>query len=78
VVEDVLGEGDRVVIRFRMVGTHSGPLNMVRFQLPASGRAVDVEHIHVYRLAGGRIVEHWAGRDDGAFFRQLGLAPRPV
>jgi steroid delta-isomerase-like uncharacterized protein len=77
-VEDVIGEDDRVVVRGRMSGTHTGPFDMVRFQLPATGKAVDVEHLHVFRIAGGRIAEHWAGRDDIAFQRQLGLAPKPV
>jgi steroid delta-isomerase-like uncharacterized protein len=72
-LEDLIAEGDRVVARITMTGTHTGPLAMARFPLEATGRAVEVEQVHVYRLAGGRIVEHWAGRDDFGMLRQLGV-----
>lgn len=77
-VEDTLGEGDRVVVRGRIKGTHRGNLDMARLQLPATGKSMEVEQIHIFRAAGGRLVEHWGQIDHVAFMRQLGLAPKPV
>jgi steroid delta-isomerase-like uncharacterized protein len=76
--EDFIAEGDRVVCRVRVRGTQTGPLEMKLFPLPASGRQVSTEHIHVFRIAGDRLVEHWAGRDDIAMLRQLGHLPAVI
>ncbi|HEV8245895.1 MAG TPA: ester cyclase [Polyangiaceae bacterium] len=73
--QDVLSEGDRVVCRVGMRGTNTGPLEFLRVPLPATGRKVDSEAIHIFRVAGGKIAEHWAGRDDIAMMRQLGHLP---
>jgi predicted ester cyclase len=37
------------------------------------GVTTAVEMVHIWRLANGRIVEHWAVRDDLALMRQLGV-----
>lgn len=73
--EDLVAEGDRVVARLRMRGTQTGPFEFTRMQLPATGRECDSEQIHVHRIEGGKIVEHWAGRDDFGMMRQLGHLP---
>jgi steroid delta-isomerase-like uncharacterized protein len=73
--EDLIAEGDRVVCRVRVRGTQTGPLEMARLPLPATGRETSTEHIHLFRIADGKIVEHWAGRDDIAMLRQLGHLP---
>lgn len=36
------------------------------------GEPFDVEHINIYRLAVGRIAEHWVVRDDLSMLQQLG------
>lgn len=74
-LEDVVAEGDRVVSRVTMTGTQTGPLEFKYAPFPATGREVVTEQIHVFRVAGGRVVEHWAGRDDIGVMRQLGLSP---
>lgn len=73
--EDLIAEGDRVVCRMRFRGTQTGPLEMTRMPLPATGREVSTEQIHIFRIADGLIVEHWAGRDDIGVLRQLGQLP---
>jgi predicted ester cyclase len=40
----------------------------------ARGRRVEVDHIHVRRVAEGRLAEHWMVRDDLSMLRQLGAA----
>ena len=63
-VEDIVAEGDRVAVRVRMTGTHTGaPL----FGIAAAGRPVDIEQFHFIQSdADGRGLRHWAnvGADD--------------
>ena len=73
--EDVLADGDKVVCRVTLEGTQTGPLAFLRTPLPATGKACKSEQIHIFRVAGGKIVEHWVGRDDIGMLRQLGHAP---
>jgi predicted ester cyclase len=74
--EDLVAEGDRVVARVTMRGTHTGRLGFVRMPLEPTGRAVQTEQVHVFRFAGGVVAEHWAGRDDFGMLRQLGVLER--
>lgn len=73
--EDMIAEGDKVVCRVRVRGTQTGPFEMVRMQLPATGRETSTEQLHVFRVVDGVLVEHWAGRDDMLMLRQLGHVP---
>jgi steroid delta-isomerase-like uncharacterized protein len=73
--EDVIAEGDKVVCRVRVRGTQTGPFEMTVLPLPASGREVSTEQIHLFRISEGRIVEHWGARDDIGMLRQLGHLP---
>jgi steroid delta-isomerase-like uncharacterized protein len=66
-VEDVFGEGDRVALRVTMHATHAREF-MGR---PATGKRFSAKQIHIFRMAGGRIAEHWAARDDLGMMRQI-------
>ena len=66
---DVIAEADKVVIRARVSGRQVGPFA----GMPATGRKFSVEHTHIVRILDGKIVEHWANRDDCGMMRQLGL-----
>lgn len=68
-VEEVIGEGDRVVLRCTLTGTHEGPF----MGIPPTGRRIEVTEIHIYRLVQGKAVEHRVGRDDLGAMRQLGV-----
>jgi steroid delta-isomerase-like uncharacterized protein len=70
-VEDVVSEGDRVVVRWRNRGTHVEPF----LGLPASGRPFDIAGIDIYRVADGRLAEHWHVVDQLAMLTQLGFIP---
>jgi predicted ester cyclase len=54
-LDDLLADGDKVVRRFTLRGTHRRPLLGVE----ASGRPVLLRGIAIDRLAGGRLVESW-------------------
>ncbi len=70
-IDDLIAEGDKVVARTTMRGTQRG----VFFGIPPTGRAVSMVGVHVFRVADGKIAEHWAQRDDLGMMRQLGLQP---
>ena len=79
-VEATLASGPNVVVRARFQGTHDGvgrlPVNGgLMIDVPATGKRMDVQHIHWYVMKDGLIAEHWANRDDIAMMQQLGLLP---
>jgi predicted ester cyclase len=72
-IEDLIAEGDQVVAWIRMTGTMTGQ----RGPVPASGRPIDIRHAQRFRLRNGRIVEHWAVRDDLRAMIQSGVVTPP-
>jgi predicted ester cyclase len=78
VVEDTVAQGDLVALRSTMTGTHDGDFVGPDFVLPPTGKPIRVRHFHMFRVSEGRIVEHWALRDDLGMQRQLGLLPTPA
>jgi steroid delta-isomerase-like uncharacterized protein len=64
----LFAEGNRVVGRYILRGTHQGEF----FGIPPTGNAITVSTIHVFRLDDGKIVEHWGHGDDMGMMRQLG------
>jgi len=71
--EDLFAEGDRVVGRFTLRGTHLGEF----MGIPPTGKQIVVSNIHILRLADGKIVEHWGHGDDMGMMQQLGAMPIP-
>ena len=72
-IEDVIEQGDRVVIRWVATGTHSGELN----GLAPTDRAVTVSGTTIQRVAGGRVAEAWTNWDTLGLLQQIGAAPAP-
>jgi steroid delta-isomerase-like uncharacterized protein len=70
-VEDVIAEGDKVVGRNTVTGTHLGDLR----GLPPTGESVNYNEIFIFRFAGGRIAEIWGVVDVLTQLRQLGAIP---
>ena len=77
----IMAEGDWVVARCMISGTHKG-IGQNPFVhegllagVPPTGKSFKTEHIHIFRMEGGLIVEHWAARNDVGMARQLGLLP---
>jgi len=67
-VEDVVSEGDRVVVRLTSSAVPTGDFMGV----PAEGRPYRIGEIHWFRVADGRIAEHWHQHDALGLMRQLG------
>ena len=70
-VEDVIAEGDKVVSRNTVTGTHRGEYRGI----PPTGRSISYNEIFIARFAGGRIVELWGVVDVYSQLRQLGALP---
>jgi predicted ester cyclase len=72
-IEELVGEGDIVVGRVTMSGTHQGPL----MGIAPTGRSVRQAQAHFVRFRDGKGVEHRAVRDDLGLMQQLGVIPTP-
>ena len=70
-VDEMLSDGDKVVIRSTMKGTHKGTF----MNIPATGKQINVEGIDIVRISNGRAVEHWGVTDNLTMMQQLGLVP---
>jgi steroid delta-isomerase-like uncharacterized protein len=68
-VEEVIAEGDTVVLRCTLTGTHRGAF----MGIPPSARQIAITEIHLYRVRHGKAVEHRVGRDHMGAMRQLGV-----
>jgi steroid delta-isomerase-like uncharacterized protein len=70
-VEDVIAEGDRVAARLTSSATHTGEF----MGMPPSGKRYEIGEIHIFRVADGRVAEHWHQADFLGMMRQLGAMP---
>ncbi|UCG69835.1 MAG: ester cyclase, partial [Thermoplasmata archaeon] len=68
-VEDMISEGDRVVTRLTMHGTHKGEF----MGIPATGPEIHVPVIDIIRLSNGKAVERWGVEDIAGMMQQLGV-----
>ena len=67
----LLGEGGLVVQHVTSHGFHRASTMPLLAGVPVSGRPAAWTFIHIWRVVGGRIVEHWACRDDMGLVEQL-------
>jgi hypothetical protein len=70
-VEDLIAEGDKVVGRNSVTGTHQGEY----MGLPPTGKSIKYNEIFIFRFAGGRIAETWGVVDVFSQMKQLGVIP---
>ena len=67
-VDDIFAEGNRVVFRSTMRGTHRGTFQGLR----PTGQGVIVTLLDVIRIENGKFIEHWGGPDLFDLVKQLG------
>jgi steroid delta-isomerase-like uncharacterized protein len=70
-VEDLIAEGDKVVCRMTVHGTHSGEI----MGIPPTGKALTTTATTILRLEGGKVVERWNNTDDLGLLQQIGILP---
>jgi len=70
-IEDLIAEGDTVVARNTVTGTHQGEYMGVQ----PTGKSITYDEIFIFRFAGGRIAEMWGVVDVFSQMKQLGVIP---
>ncbi len=69
--EDMIAEGDKVVVRGSKRCTHQGEL----LGIPPTGKQVKTTMTGIFRLVNGKIAEVWFWNDNLSEFQQLGVIP---
>ena len=67
----LVAEGDLVVGHHTTTGTNQGEF----MGMPATGKKMRMDEIHIVRIVDGKAVEHWGLVDDMAMMQQLGMMP---
>ena len=73
-VEDLIAEGDMVVARWTLRGTHQG----ASLGMPPTGKQFAMPGVSIVRLSDGKSVEQWVVHDQLGMLQQLGLIPAPA
>ena len=73
-IDDIIAEGDKVVVRSTFSGTQTGPL----MGFPPTGKHCTQSQISIFYLVNGKVSEYWFNADDLGMIRQLGLLPGPT
>ena len=72
-IDDVIAEGDKVVLRWTNSGTHVGEF----LGMPPTGRSYRIPGVEIWRVENGKLAEHWDVVDVFGQLQQLGLLPAP-
>lgn len=72
-IEKLVGEGDKVATLVKGHGTNTGSF----MGSPATGKEATWESTGIFRVADGKIVEHWGVPDLFSLLQQLGAIPAP-
>jgi steroid delta-isomerase-like uncharacterized protein len=72
-IEDLIAEGDKVVVRWTNSGTNVGEF----LGMPPTGKGFTIAGIDIHRLEDGKMAEHWHVVDNFSMLLQLGLIPPP-
>lgn len=68
VFNEILGEGDKVMVKVTVTGTHRGEF----MGMPPSGNAISFEEVIIFRFENEKIVEHWSVADALSLLQQVG------
>jgi len=72
-VEDIIAEGDRVWVRVKATGTHTGEWNLSGVPLPPTGKKVAMMMVFIWRIDNGKLAEGWEVDEDLDFLKRLGV-----
>jgi steroid delta-isomerase-like uncharacterized protein len=73
VIADMVAEGDKVVVRYTIRGTHKGEL----LGIPPTNSPLSLTATETYRIAEGKIDEQWVNMDALGMMQKLGAIPEP-
>lgn len=72
-VEEMIAEGDKVMVRYTMTGTQTQPL----MGIPATGKPIKVTAMNIYEFKDGKIIREHGLPDMFSLMIQLGVIPMP-
>jgi steroid delta-isomerase-like uncharacterized protein len=72
-IDDMIAEGDKVVVRMTWTGTQQGEF----MGMPPSGKPMSIGVIDIFRMEKDKLVEHWGLSDTMSMMEQLGAMPAP-
>jgi steroid delta-isomerase-like uncharacterized protein len=67
-IDDMIAEGDKVVVRMTWTGTQQGEF----MGMPPSGKPMSIGVIDIFRIEKDKLVEHWGLSDTMSMMEQLG------
>ena len=67
-VEDIIAEGNKVWVRIKATGTHTGEF----LGLPPTGKKFTETSVDIFRIVNGKLAEGWSVSDEVDFLKQLG------
>ena len=70
-IEDIIAEGDKVVWRVSLTGTHKGEF----LGIAPTGKQITNTGITIVRMVDGKFVEGWQNGDDLGMLQQIGAIP---
>jgi predicted ester cyclase len=70
-IVDIVAEGDKVVVRLDVTGTHKGHFN----GMPPLGNKVHFGEVSIMKVANGKILEEWDFPDMLSLMQQIGTVP---
>ncbi len=69
IIDDIVAEGDKTVVRCTLRATHKGQFRGI----PATGRRIELGQVEIHRIMGGKIAEAWGFSDARRMMTQLGI-----
>jgi steroid delta-isomerase-like uncharacterized protein len=69
-VDDLISENNRVVVRWRLLGTHKGDFRGIA----PSGRSITLKGIAIYRVEDGKLMERWVVSDLHGLLEEIGAS----
>src|SRR5262245_57623344 len=73
-IEEELADGDSVIHRSYVTGTHTGVFQGIA----PTWKQVHVKYIDIWRVANGKMTENWVQLDQLGLMQQLGVLPTPA
>lgn len=73
-IENQIAEGDMVITRFSVSGTHNGTFQGIK----PTNKKINVTGIASHKIVNGKITEEWTEFDALGMMTQLGVVPEPA
>ena len=70
-IDEMIAEGDRVIIKAHLTGTHMGDLSGI----PPTYKTVNFPCVVAYEIENYKIISHWMLADQMSLMEQLGVVP---